>query len=157
MTTTEDTLNTELFLPIVLALLLILGAAAGVWFTQIRPPTEQAAAEQATTNSDPVGPADSVPTAAGNAQAGQELFVATCAACHGPAGQGVPGLGKDMTTSQFIADRSDAELVEFIKAGRDPSDPLNTTGVAMPSKGGNPALSDEDLFDLVAYIRTIHE
>jgi disulfide bond formation protein DsbB len=155
MTTTEDSLNTELFLPIVLALLLVLGAATGVWFTQIRPPTEQAAAEQTTANSDPS--AGSAPTAAGNAQAGQELFVATCAACHGPNGQGVPGLGKDMTTSQFIADRSDAELVEFIKIGRDPSDPLNTTGVAMPSKGGNPALSDEDLFDIVAYIRTIHE
>jgi hypothetical protein len=26
----------------------------------------------------------------------------------------------------------------------------------MPPKGGNPALSDEDLIDIIAYIRTIH-
>jgi len=154
MTSTEDSLNTELFLPIILALLFILVAAAGVWFTQIRPSLEQVAAEQTTANAAPAAP---VTTAAGDAEAGQELFVATCAACHGQAGQGIPGLGKDMTTSQFIADRSDAELVEFIKVGRDPSDPLNTTGVAMPVKGGNPALSEDDLFDIVAYVRTLQE
>jgi len=89
--------------------------------------------------------------------AGQELFTGTCSACHGPEGKGVVGLGKDMTTSEFIASKSDAELLEFIKKGRDPSDPLNTTGVAMPPKGGNPALGEEDLFDIIAYIRTIHE
>ena len=94
--------------------------------------------------------------ASGNSVAGQELFIGTCSACHGPEGKGVQGLGKDMTTSEFIAGKSDAELVEFIKIGRDPSDPLNTTGVAMPPKGGNPTLAEEDLFDIVAYIRTIH-
>ena len=92
----------------------------------------------------------------GDAEAGQEAFATTCVACHGPAGEGVPGLGKDMTSSEFIAEKSDDELVAFIKVGRDPSDPLNSTGVAMPPKGGNPALSDEDLQDIVAFIRTIH-
>jgi disulfide bond formation protein DsbB len=93
----------------------------------------------------------------GNPDEGQQMFVQTCSACHGAEGQGVEGLGKDMTTSEFIADKSDAELVEFIKQGRDPSHPLNTTGVAMPPKGGNPALDDEDLYDIVAYIREIHQ
>ena len=92
----------------------------------------------------------------GDAEAGKEAFASTCSACHGPAGEGVPGLGKDMTSSEFIAEKSDAELVAFIKVGRDPSDPLNSTGVAMPPKGGNPALSDDDLQDIVAFIRTIH-
>jgi disulfide bond formation protein DsbB len=92
----------------------------------------------------------------GDATAGQELFTATCSACHGPEGEGVPNLGKDMTASEFIAGKSDEELIAFIKVGRDPSDPLNTTGVAMPPKGGNPALSDEDLQDIVTFIRTIH-
>jgi len=41
--------------------------------------------------------------------------------------------------------------------GRDPSDPLNTTGIGMPSKGGNPSLSDEDLQDVVSYIRSIQK
>ena len=95
-------------------------------------------------------------TSAGDPVKGQELFV-TCTACHGPNGEGVEGLGKDMTTSEFIADKSDDELVEFITVGRAPDDPLNTTGVAMLPKGGNPALSDEDMYDIVAFIRTLQQ
>ena len=97
------------------------------------------------------------PASRGDAAHGQELFAQTCSACHGPDGKGIEGLGRDMTTSEFIAEQSDEELVEFIKVGRRPSDPLNTTGVDMPPKGGNPTVSDDDLFDIVAYIRTIHE
>jgi mono/diheme cytochrome c family protein len=96
------------------------------------------------------------PTSQGDAAKGEELFLA-CSACHGLKGEGVPGLGKDMTQSEFIAAKTDAELVEFIKAGRPASDALNTTGVDMPPKGGNPALSDDDLYDVVAFIRSIHK
>lgn len=94
---------------------------------------------------------------AGDAAKGKELFATACVACHGPAGEGVQGLGKNMTTSEFIAGLSDAELVEFIKKGRDISDPLNTTGVLMPPKGGNPALNDAQLTDIVAFMRSIHK
>lgn len=93
---------------------------------------------------------------AGDAEAGKALFATTCQACHGAAGEGVPGLGKDMTTSEFIAGLSDAELLAFVKVGRAPTDPLNTTGVLMPPKGGNPALTDEQLVDIIAFIREIH-
>jgi len=93
----------------------------------------------------------------GDPEKGQQLFVGTCSACHGPTGEGIEGLGKDMTTSDFIAGLSDAELVEFVKTGRDTNDPANTTGVAMPPKGNNPALTDEQLMDIVAYIRSIHK
>jgi disulfide bond formation protein DsbB len=96
------------------------------------------------------------PVAQGDPAKGKELFAQTCAACHGPTGEGVQGLGKDMTQSEFIASLSDAELLDFIKKGRAPDDPLNTTGVLMPPKGGNPALTDEQLMDIIAYIRTIH-
>lgn len=93
----------------------------------------------------------------GDPAAGEKSFASICSACHGPKGEGIQGLGKDMTTSEFIAGKTDDELVAFIKVGRDPSDPLNTTGVAMPPKGGNPALSDDDLYNIVAYIRTLHK
>jgi disulfide bond formation protein DsbB len=96
-------------------------------------------------------------TPRGDAAQGEELFAKTCAACHGPQGKGIEGLGRDMTTSEFIAEKSDEELAEFIKVGRRPDDPLNTTGVDMPPKGGNPSLTDEGLYDIVAFIRTIHE
>ncbi|MCE7984755.1 MAG: cytochrome c [Caldilinea sp. CFX5] len=116
----------------------------------VAPTTAAAPAEQA-------APADQVAAApAGDAEKGKTIFATTCAACHGPAGEGVQGLGKDMTKSEFIAGLSDEELVAFIKTGRPVSDPLNTTKVDMPPKGGNPALTDEQLTDIVAYIRSIH-
>ena len=93
---------------------------------------------------------------AGDAAAGETLFAGTCVSCHGVDAKGLPGLGKDMTTSEFIASQTDAELIAFIKTGRPTGDPANTTGVDMPPKGGNPALDDEDIADIVAYIRTIN-
>jgi disulfide bond formation protein DsbB len=97
----------------------------------------------------------SAPT--GDAARGQTLFTGTCSACHGPDAKGVVGLGKDLTTSTFVAELTDAELVAFIKTGRPTGDPLNTTGVDMPPKGGNPALTDTDLNDIVAFLRSIHQ
>ena len=44
-----------------------------------------------------------------------------------------------------------------LKTGRSTSDPANTTGVDMPPKGGNPALTDQDLLDIIAYIRTLEK
>ena len=97
-----------------------------------------------------------LPIAPGDAARGKTAFT-TCAACHGPDARGLPGLGKDLTASEYVRNSSDAELVAFIKVGRPVSDPLNTTGIAMPPKGGNSALNDQDLADIVAYIRTLQE
>ncbi len=91
---------------------------------------------------------------AGDPEKGKKHFT-TCAGCHGPEGKGLPNLGKDLTTSTFVSGKTDAELVDFLKVGRAADAPDNTTHVAMPPKGGNPALSDADLFDVVAYVRTL--
>jgi len=93
----------------------------------------------------------------GDVEAGEGKFQSTCAACHGPDAKGLPNLGKDMTTSEFIGGSSDAELLAFVKTGRPIGDPANTTGVDMPPKGGNPALSDQDLADIIAFIRTLNQ
>lgn len=84
---------------------------------------------------------------------GQSLFAVNCVACHTPDGGAKPNLGKDMVHSEFTADSSDKQLLTFLKLGRNPGDPLNTTGVGMPPKGGNPALSEKDLKDLISYLR----
>lgn len=88
---------------------------------------------------------------------GEELYMTNCIACHGADATGVPGLGKTLlpSDSEFIRTHSDAELVEFVMVGRQPDDPLNSTGVAMPPKGGSPALSESDIADIIAYIRTL--
>jgi mono/diheme cytochrome c family protein len=93
----------------------------------------------------------------GNPVQGKEYFMQTCSACHGQDAKGLPKLGKDLTTSKFVHDKSDKDLVKFIEQGRLPTDPLNTTGVAMPPKGGNPALTDQQIMDIVSYVRTIHK
>ncbi|MBE7529802.1 MAG: cytochrome c [Ardenticatenaceae bacterium] len=93
----------------------------------------------------------------GNVEEGKTLFAGTCSACHGPDGKGVTGLGKDLTTSIFVMERTDAEVLAFLKTGRPASDPLNTTGVDMPPKGGNPALDDTKLMDIIAYLRELEK
>ena len=94
---------------------------------------------------------------AGASLDGEALFKVTCPACHGQDAKGVIGLGKDMTTSEFIKGLSDPELVEFIKLGRAADDPLNTTGIIMPPKGLNMALSDAEILAIVQYIRSLSE
>ncbi|KAA3661053.1 MAG: cytochrome c [Chloroflexi bacterium] len=87
-------------------------------------------------------------------ESGAFMFDHTCAPCHGRSGQGIPNLGKDLTSSQFVQQLNDEELVDFIIEGRSVNDPANTTGIAMPPKGDNPALSPAQIRDVVAYLRT---
>ncbi len=96
-----------------------------------------------------------VPAASGDAAAGQTVYMGTCIACHGPDAKGVQGLGKSLypADSEFVRSKTDDELVAFILVGRTPDDPLNTTGVGMPAKGGNPAITEQQLRDVVAYVR----
>lgn len=110
----------------------------------------------ASSDSAPAAPAETA-VPAGDAIVGKELFDKTCLACHGEGGVGIAGLGKDMTTSEFIKGLSDAELLAFIKVGRSTSDPANTTGVDMAPRGGNPSLNDGNLIDIIAYIRTLEK
>jgi disulfide bond formation protein DsbB len=79
----------------------------------------------------------------------------TCIKCHGEDATGIEGSGTNLTISEFVKDHTDAELVEYIKAGRPMNDPLNTTGIAMPPYGANPMLADQDLADVVAYLRIV--
>lgn len=93
----------------------------------------------------------------GDADQGEEHFMSYCVACHGPDGKGRPNLGKDLVASPFVTAQSDTQLILFIKKGRDVADPLNTTKVPMPPKGGNPAFTDGQLNDLVAYMRKLQK
>ncbi len=97
----------------------------------------------------PAGPSNAELVAIG------EKEFATCAGCHGADATGITGLGKNLIGSDFITGISDSDLVTLIKTGRTSSDPANTTGIDMPPKGGNPALNDEKIDGLVAYIRSL--
>ena len=86
---------------------------------------------------------------------GRAMFITSCTACHGPEGQAKPHLGKDIADSAFVAQRTDDQMVTYIKTGRPVNDPLNTTGVPMPPKGGNPAITDAQIHQIIAYIRVL--
>lgn len=87
--------------------------------------------------------------------AGYDLFVASCAACHGQGAEGLEDLGLPLTTSGYVRGSTDADLVKFIKSGRSSWDENNSTGIDMPPKGGNPAITDDQLQTIVEYLRAL--
>lgn len=94
--------------------------------------------------------------AVGNVVDGAVVYESTCTSCHGANLEGIDGLGKALAPSDFVAANSESDLAEFIKVGRTTSDPLNTTGVDMPPKGGNPSLDIKDLHDVSAYLKSLN-
>jgi len=89
------------------------------------------------------------------AASGKELTGQFCSACHGADFEGVSGLGPSFYNDAFILDHTVAELVAFIKEGRTADAPDNESGVAMPPYGGNPRLTDEQLSDIVVFLKTL--
>ena len=67
----------------------------------------------------------------------------------------MPKLGKDLHQNEFVRGLDDEELFQFFKTGRPANHPLNEQRVDMPPKGGNPALQDDDLRLIAAYVRSI--
>jgi mono/diheme cytochrome c family protein len=84
---------------------------------------------------------------------GAALYGANCATCHGSALGG--GIGPSLNPIEKLPKVTDALdpafLIDIITNGRTPQagDPRST---AMPAKGGNAALTDQDVKDLAAYI-----
>jgi mono/diheme cytochrome c family protein len=91
----------------------------------------------------------------GDPVAGEQLYMQSCSACHGPDAQGIPSLGRSLVQTEFFATHNDQELLDFVKQGRPATHPDNEAGVDMPPKGGNPALTDEQILDIVAYLRSL--
>lgn len=85
---------------------------------------------------------------------GEQLYLQSCAACHGLDGMGVVNLGNQLRSSEFFANNTDAQLLAVTRQGRELNDPANTSGLVMPPSGGRPDLTDEDLLAIIAYLRT---
>ncbi len=92
--------------------------------------------------------ADDHPVAA-DAAAGKAVYSQTCIACHGADGKGTfPGV-TDFTSKDSPLLKPTAELVNNISEG------FQTPGsfMAMPAKGGNPALTEADVRAVLSYLR----
>jgi len=80
---------------------------------------------------------------------GEKLFLQNCAVCHAADGGGaMPGV-PDFTGSPIWSKQSDKELLVRVKQG------IQTPGaaIAMPPKGGNANLSDNELMEIISYMR----
>lgn len=112
--------------------------------------------------------APGVALAAGDVEAGREKFQALCASCHGPEGKGDGPTGKalaaagqpaprDLSKGNFKFDTDDDG-----KAGTD-TDIKNVITKGAMAYGGSAmmapvaGLSDQDLDNLVAFIRSLKE
>lgn len=89
----------------------------------------------------------------GDPQKGATLYAQNCATCHGAGLEG--GIGATLNPIDKLAGVPNPLdpnfLIDVIANGRQPQagDPKQT---AMPPKGGNPKLTDQDVRDLAAYI-----
>ena len=100
--------------------------------------------------------------AAGDATAGKATFDTNCMSCHGPSGKGDGPLAaalnpkpRDLTSGDFKFDTdkdgkpgTDADIKSVIKQGAAPFG-------GSPLMAPWPALSDGDIDNLIAYIRSI--
>ena len=83
------------------------------------------------------------PASAAAVAAGQTLYSQLCQTCHGPAGQG-GDRGPALTSGTFTHGSGDADLFRSIRSG--------VRGTQMPPF---PGLSDTQIWQLVAYVRSL--
>jgi mono/diheme cytochrome c family protein len=76
-----------------------------------------------------------------------------CYVCHGPEGQGMSGLGANLTDDEWIhGDGSFESIAETVMNGVDSS--VSTTGTAMQPKGGS-GITDEQVRQVAAFVWTL--
>ena len=77
---------------------------------------------------------------------GEQIYKQTCVACHGTDGKGaIPGV----SDFKERLSKSDEILFQHVIEGfQSPGSPM-----AMPPKGGNPNLTDQDIREVLSYIR----
>lgn len=86
----------------------------------------------------------------GDAQAGREVYNSTCIACHAATGVGlVAGVPSFTKADGRLAQSDDVLLRNIINGYQSPGSPM-----AMPPRGGDPDLTDQDLRNALSFIRT---
>ena len=86
---------------------------------------------------------------------GAAHYAEACASCHGELGVGVEGLGTALANSPHVSGLTDDELWTVIRDGRAADASDNRTGIAMPPSGGQPGLTDEQIGDIILYVKSL--
>jgi len=91
----------------------------------------------------------SASTAATAGLTGKDVYTQTCIACHGGDGKGVVPGAPDFTDKSGRLSKSDDVLMDsLINGSQSPGSPM-----AMPAKGGNSALTEGDLKNVLEYLK----
>lgn len=93
--------------------------------------------------SQPAAPASqpAAPAAAGGGQSGEQIYNTTCVACHSTGVAGAPKVGDKAVWEARLAQGLDAMVGSSVKGKG-----------AMPPKGGNAGLSDDDIKSAVEFM-----
>lgn len=76
------------------------------------------------------------------------IYNQSCIGCHGPANASMIWV-----RPEFLRERSDLELLAFMRAGRAANAPDNFSGQAMPANGGRIGLTDAQILALIDLMR----
>ncbi|MCK4950359.1 MAG: c-type cytochrome [Gammaproteobacteria bacterium] len=95
---------------------------------------------------------DAQPRSQGDERLGQFWFDSICSTCHGPKGDGYAagGTGTAIGKAGFLDKASDGYIRVTIKDGRS-----NTRMIGYSGPAAMAALSDSDIDDIIAYLRTV--
>lgn len=91
-----------------------------------------------------------------NRTRGLQLYRGTCSACHGPSGKGIEGLAPPLDKSDYISgpiERLGLVLLHGLKGPITVSGTRYEFNAQMPGIDVNPDMSDQDIADLMAYIK----
>lgn len=90
---------------------------------------------------------------AGDATQGQALYKTYCAMCHGADAKGKPGMGTALSNSQYLKYTTDEQMWISIAYGREGT----TMGPALKGQKGIKQLSEEEVSNIVSYIRSFQK
>ncbi len=136
----------------IMGTLAILGLAAGVASAQDDNMSKEAIAErlkpvgELCLQGDDCGGAGAAPAAAvadsgGGGKSGEEIYNSVCMACHSTGAAGAPIRGEEADWSDRVSKGFDTLLSHSINGFN-----------AMPARGGNPNLSDDEMYAVTAYM-----
>ncbi len=103
----------------------------------------------------PVGGAAADAPSAATLAEGAKFYGQSCVGCHGPEGAGIANLAPTLVASPILLERSDADVLAYVRAGVLLNDPNNQSGLVMPPSGGRPDLSDTEMLSIIAYLRSL--
>ncbi len=87
--------------------------------------------------------------ATGNARSGEEIYAQTCVACHSADGKGaLPGVPNFSRVDGPLGKSNEILQQNILLGYQSPGSPM-----AMPPKGGNPALTGADIALVLRYLR----